>query len=139
MPNTFDLSSTYVHLGNGATATPLEDFEWSEAYLDAYQRRFVDDGVEGRLVSLIPQDETWTQWERHPAGEEVVVLLSGRVDLIREVDGKEETVELRPGHATVNPKGVWHRAVVHEPGQGLFITPGVGTELRPLRETDDAG
>jgi len=132
MTDAFDLATTYIHLGHGATAVPLEGFEWSQSYLQGYEERFADDGAEGRLVSLIPQEETWTQWERHPAGEEVVVLLSGRVDVIQELNGKEHTVELRPGHAMVNPAGAWHRAIVHERGTGLFITPGIGTETRPL-------
>ncbi len=127
----FDLSSTFVHLGLGARATPLPDFRWTPEYLDGYERRFESDGDEGRIVVLNSQEATWDQWERHPAGEEVVVLLSGRVDLIQEIDGRERRVELRPGHAVVNPSGVWHTADVHEPGQALFITPGRGTEHRP--------
>ena len=39
--------------------------------------------------------------ERHPAGEEVVLLLSGRVDLIQRVDGGERRVALGPGQAVV--------------------------------------
>ena len=77
------------------------------------------------------QAATWSTWERHPAGEELVVLLSGRVDLIQELDEGEHVVALRPGQAVVNPPGVWHTAVVHEPGSALFITPGEGTEVRP--------
>jgi quercetin dioxygenase-like cupin family protein len=131
----FDLSSTYVHLGLGATATPLPDFEWSPSYLEDYERRFASDGVEGRLVVLSPQVETWDFWERHPAGEEVVVLLTGRCDLVQELDGTAVTTPLRPGEAIINPAGVWHRSVVHEPGTALFITPGIGTEHRPLDGT----
>jgi quercetin dioxygenase-like cupin family protein len=127
----FDLSTTHIHLGGGATATPLPDFEWTAEYLEAYGRRFAADGDEGRLVLINRQAETWSQWERHPAGEEVVVLLSGRVDLLQELDGEVRRVELRPGQAVVNPANVWHTADVHEPGDGLFITPGRGTEHRP--------
>jgi quercetin dioxygenase-like cupin family protein len=131
----FDLSTTHVHLGLGATATPLPDFEWTAEYLDAYERRFAGDGDEGRLVTLTAQRETWTHWERHPAGEEVVVLLEGRVDLVQEVDGREVVVPMRAGQAAINPVGVWHRSVVHTPGSALFITPGRGTEHRPLETT----
>jgi hypothetical protein len=35
-----------------------------------------------------------------------------------------------PGQATINPKNVWHTVDVIEPGQLLFITPGIGTEHR---------
>lgn len=132
MTEHFDLSKTYVHLGLGATATPLPDFEWSPTYLESYERRFAGDGVEGRLVVVSEQATTWDFWERHPAGEELVVLLSGRVDVIQELDGKEETTPLTPGEALINPIGVWHRSVVHEPGTVLFVTPGLGTEHRPI-------
>jgi mannose-6-phosphate isomerase-like protein (cupin superfamily) len=131
VPGAFDLSSTFVHLGLGATATPLPGFEWTPEYLDGYERRFASDGDEGRIVIVNRQAETWRQWERHPAGEEVVFLLSGRVDLIQEVDGIERRIELTSGMALVNPPGVWHTADVHEPGDALFITPGRGTEHRP--------
>ena len=132
MSDAFNLSSTFVHLGLGATATPLPDFSWSREYLDAYTERFDADGNEGRLVCLMPQEATWDSWERHPAGEEVVILLSGRVDLIQEIDGEERVVPLGPGQAVVNPPGVWHTARVIEPGHALFITPGTGTEVRPV-------
>ena len=126
----FDLSRTFVHLSPGSTATLLPDFEWSQ--VEAYRDRFAGDGADGRLVCIVAQDATWDGWERHPGGEELVVLLSGRVDLVQEIDGEPRTVELRPGEAVVNPKNVWHTAIVHEPGRGLFVTPGDGTEFRPL-------
>ena len=127
----FDLRTTFVHLGSAATATALPDFRWTAEYLEGYARRFASDGDEGRLVVMNRQAATWDQWERHPAGEEVVVLLSGRVDLLQEIDGAMRRIELRPTHAVINPIGVWHTADVHEPGDALFITPGRGTEHRP--------
>lgn len=132
MAEAFDLSQVFIHLGGGSTATPLPDFTWSPEYLAGYNERFAQDGAEGRLVCVVAQDTTWDTWERHPAGHEVVVLLSGRVDLVQEIDGDEHVVELRPGQAVINPPGVWHTARVHEPGVGLFITPGRGTEVKPV-------
>ena len=127
----FDLSHTFVHLGLGVRAVPVPDFEWSPEFLDRYSQSFARDGDEGRLVCIVNQDATWDSWERHPAGEELVVLLGGRVDLIQEVDGEHPVVELHPGEAVVNPRNVWHTATVHEPGDALFVTPGRGTEHRP--------
>ena len=132
MGDAFNLSDVFIHLGGGSTATPLPDFTWSPEYLAGYNERFAADGDDGRLVCVLAQDATWDSWERHPAGEEVVVLLSGRVDLVQELDGAEHVVELRPGQAVINPAGVWHTARVHEPGMALFITPGRGTEAKPL-------
>ncbi len=132
MTDAFDLTQTFVHLGIGATATPLPDFSWAPESMEALHARFASDGREGRLVCVLPQDATWDSWERHPAGEEVVFLLSGRVDLVQEIDGAERVVELRPGQAMINPTNVWHTARVHEAGAALFITPGAGTEARPV-------
>jgi mannose-6-phosphate isomerase-like protein (cupin superfamily) len=128
----FNLSDVFIHLGVGSTATPLPDFAWSPEYLVGYQERFAADGAEGRLICVMPQEETWDSWERHPAGDEVVVLLSGRVDLVQDLDGAEHVVELQAGQAVINPAGVWHTARVHDPGVALFVTPGRGTEAKPL-------
>lgn len=134
MSDPFDLSTTFVHLGLGASATVLPDFEWSATALEAYDRRFAADGDDGRIVMLGTQDSDWPTWERHPAGEEVVVLLSGQVDLVQWIDGAEHVVAMRSGEAVVNPTNVWHTARVHESGQALFITPGRGTENIALEE-----
>lgn len=127
----FDLSQIYAHLGLGSRIEVLRDFVWTEDYLRSYEEDHASDGDEGRLVMIGPQGATWTSWERHPAGDELVVVLSGRSDLIQEVDGEERRLELCPGQAAINPRGVWHTADVHEPGEALFITPGRGTEHRP--------
>ena len=131
MSDAFDLSTTHAHLGLGARVDLLPDFQWTPEYLNAYGERVASDGDEGRLVSYFHQDASWDTWERHPAGDELVVLVSGRVDLFQEIDGEVRKVELTAGMAVVNPPGVWHTADIHEPGDALFITPGRGTEIRP--------
>jgi mannose-6-phosphate isomerase-like protein (cupin superfamily) len=124
----FDLTTTFIHLGLGARAIPLPDFSWSPEALDEYGRRFAGDGDEGRLVGLFRQETDWPTWERHPHGEEVVILLSGTADLIQWVDGGERVAPMTAGEAIVNPVGVWHTARVQEPGMMMFITPGRDTE-----------
>ena len=131
MTEPFDLSTTYAHLGLGARVEPLPDFQWTPEYLEGYIERTEADGKEGRLVVLMDQQASWDSWERHPAGDELVVLVSGRADLIQEIDGEHHVVEMHAGMAVINPPGVWHTADVHEPGQALFITAGRGTETRP--------
>jgi quercetin dioxygenase-like cupin family protein len=127
----FDLSQVYVHLGLGAQAQTLPDFTWSEEYLRRYEADHDADGDEGRLVMIGSQETTWTSWERHPVGDEVVVALSGHQTLIQEINGEHHRIELRAGQAVINPRGVWHTVDVHEPSSALFITPGRGTEHRP--------
>jgi mannose-6-phosphate isomerase-like protein (cupin superfamily) len=132
MSDGFDLSRTFVHLGLGAKATPLPDFTWTAECLENYDATFAADGSESRLVCVTPQLATWDSWERHPGGEEVVFLISGRVDMILDIEGVEHVIALHPGQAMINPCNVWHTSRVLEPGSALFITPGLGTEHRPL-------
>lgn len=123
----FDLADTYVHLTDGPAARPLEvgqDF-WAKIATDKELQ-------EGRLLTLLPMSNDWSHWEMHPAGDEVVVLLSGAVDLILEEEGGERRVELRGREAYVIPQGRWHRAVVHRPGDALFVTRGAGTQHRAI-------
>ncbi len=86
----------------------------------------------GYLMMVSTMDETWSTWERHPAGEEIVYLLSGSVDFVLDLPNGEQTVELRGRSCCIVPRNTWHRAIVHEPGDMLFVTPGEGTTHRPL-------
>lgn len=126
-----DLTTTPVHLGLGSRAMPIEGFGWDPEVLEAYGAAVAADGAEGRMVMIFDGDTSWTSWERHPAGDEVVVCLAGRITMTREVDGEHESVELRSGEATINPPGIWHTADLDGPARILTITPGIGTEHRP--------
>lgn len=130
-PEAFDLSATYVHLGLGSVVRELVGFSWTPEYLEGYEQSTESDGPEGRLVCITPQSDTWTAWERHPSGDELVVQLDGRSILIQDLPNGENRLELGPGQAAINPKGIWHTADVLEPGTTLFISPGPGTEHRP--------
>ena len=125
----FDPLATFVHLPDGPTAALLEvtpDF-WEK--LDA--RR---DLHGGRLVSAYRFAEDWTSWERHPAGDELVLQLSGAIDFVLAEPGGERVVPLRGLAALVVPRGVWHTARLKEPSEALFLTRGEGTEHRPVSE-----
>ncbi|MCU0311717.1 MAG: cupin domain-containing protein [Acidimicrobiales bacterium] len=128
---TFPLPEIPVHLGLGATAVPQEPFDGTMEWYDRYVAATVDDGHEGRLVSMASFDEPWAMWEMHPHGEELVVCTAGTITVHQEIDGGTQTVTLGVGDAVVNPPGVWHTADVDAPCTVLFITPGAGTEHRP--------
>lgn len=126
-----DLRTHPVHLGRGARALPQPAFTGREWY-DAYEKRTGADGEEGRLVSVYEFTERWDSWEMHPAGDELVVCLTGRITLIQErPDGSFHSETLRPHEYAVNSAGTWHTADVAEASTVLFITPGVGTQHRP--------
>lgn len=80
------------------------------------------------LISEYPFTGDWPSWERHPAGDEVVVLLSGEVEMVLRTDAGDESVMLgEAGAYVIVPAGTWHTARISEPTRMLFITPGEGT------------
>ena len=120
-----------IHLGRGATAVAQPQFTGMDWYA-GYDERHGDDLAEGRLVSLFRFEESWTSWEMHPAGEEVVCVVQGHMTLHQELaDGSTQSWELGPGDYAINPRGVWHTADVASHATALFITAGIGTEHRP--------
>ena len=125
----FDIERTYFHLEDGPRAKPVpvgDDF-W--ATIDTRT-----DLQGGRLVTVshFRSQRDWDHWERHPAGDELVYLLTGALDIVLQEPDGERIVELREQTAAVVPCGVWHRGIVREPAVGLFITRGDGTEHRPV-------
>ncbi len=125
------LDERFVHLGLGAVAETLPPFTGMEWYAD-YGVRAKPDGAEGRLVSQYTFTESWTSWEMHPAGAEVVICTAGAMVLVQEFpDGTCKQVALAAGEYAINPPGVWHTADVAEPATAIFITAGEGTEHRP--------
>lgn len=127
---TLSLEEYPIHLGLGGSATPQPVFTGAEWYED-YGNRTAADGAEGRLVTLHSFTADWASWERHPAGEEVVVCVAGAITLHQELaDGTTATVHLGPGEYAINPPGIWHTADIADKATCLFITPGLGTENR---------
>ncbi|MFF7296366.1 cupin domain-containing protein [Streptomyces sp. NPDC008265] len=140
--NVMDLRTTPVHLGLGSSAKPVEGFSWDPGVLQAYSAAVSADGAEGRMVMIFDGDGPGDHWESHPAGDELVVCLSGSVTVTRDVDGVPDRVVLRPGEATVNPAGVWHVVDMEGPTSLLAITATLGTAHRPRTEahpTESAG
>lgn len=71
--------------------------------------------------------------ERHPDGDEVLYLISGRVRVVF-VDSDEPDIDVMPGDGLIVPKGVWHRVDILEPSQIVYLTPGPNNEYRPLKD-----
>jgi mannose-6-phosphate isomerase-like protein (cupin superfamily) len=125
----FDLRHTFVHLHDGAEAAPIpvaDDFWQTIA-----SRTELHDG---RLVTVSSSSADWPFWERHPAGDEIVYALSGSFEFVLDEGAHQRRVALSPQTACIVPQGTWHRAIVREAGDLLFITRGAGTEHRPLAD-----
>ena len=71
--------------------------------------------------------------EMHPDGDELLYLISGRVQVVLELDDGDRVVDVDAGQALVVPRGVWHLIRVVEPGQLFNITPGPRGDARPRK------
>ena len=125
--DTFDLADTYLQLDDGPAApgAAVDEHFWEQIA----ERPELHGG---RLVMMTRYTEDWDSWEMHPAGDEFVYALDGAVDLILDEEHGERVVELRGRSGCVVPRGVWHRGVVHRPGDVLHITRGEDTQHRPV-------
>ena len=85
------------------------------------------------LISCHEFSSDWPTWEIHPHGDEIVILLSGEVTFILQLEAGDEAVILdREGSYIIVPKNVWHTARTERNAKLLFITPGEGTENRSV-------
>jgi len=127
-----DLSTYPIHLGLSATAATEPEFTGNHEWYEAYGERHVEDGAEGRLVSQFTFNEPWSTWEMHPNGHEVVLCVAGTLILHQEhPDGTRAQITLEPGQYAINAPGVWHTADISGKATGIFITAGLGTQIRP--------
>tara|TARA_R110000751_G_scaffold55346_3_gene118793 strand:- start:126218 stop:126661 length:444 start_codon:yes stop_codon:yes gene_type:complete len=102
-----------------------------------YQR--IEKNYEGfkshELISSYEFSCDWNTWEIHPHGDEIVLLLSGEITLILQLNGGQKSVTLTElGSYIIVPKGIWHTAKTIVPSKLLFITPGEGTLNKDVPE-----
>lgn len=126
----FNLLSTYIRCDPGGAATRIEVTEDFWRDIAVGKRTDLDDGL---LVAAFPYANDWTSSEMHPAGDEIVYALSGEIDLVLEEDDGDRVVPLQAGTGVIVPRGTWHTARVRVAGEALHITPGAGTQHRPVR------
>lgn len=128
-----NITRHYLQLQGNGRFGPLLDsqFFWQQLASGQYPQL-----EQGMLCSAFEFDCAWTSWERHPAGDELVLLLQGQAKLILEREGVETQQLLQKnGDFVLVPAGVWHRAEPLTADNGtctlLFLTPGAGTEHKP--------
>ena len=99
----FNPTTTYITIdGNAATAIPVTESFWPEVMAGTRE-------IGGWLMTAFPQAEDWATWERHPKGEEILIIGSPRGlegSLTRGLVSQLRTVENIPLlqiDAAVNP------------------------------------
>jgi quercetin dioxygenase-like cupin family protein len=70
---------------------------------------------------------TMSQWERHPGGDELLLVLDGAMDVVTLTDDGPVRSTVRAGSLLVCPQGLWHRQIPRPHVTQLFVTPTEGT------------
>ena len=81
----------------------------------------------GAFQVALASDAHPQTWEMHPAGDEILVMLTGALDVEYARESGRGASSLVAGHGLVMPRGVWHRLDWREPGLLLTLTPLQGT------------
>lgn len=133
--DTIDLSQNYLLLEPNGVAVRLPGA--GEFWSQLASGNATDPGIrqlmaseQGRLLSVVSMAADWTQWEMHPAGDEILFMLEGNATFVLDLPEGAKEVALPAGQSLVMPKGVWHTAKVREPARLLAITTGSGTQHR---------
>jgi hypothetical protein len=125
-----DFSSTYLRLRTDASLEPLtvDNTLWQRittGQLGDFHNEF--------LIACGSCDVDWPRWEMHPNGDEIVCLLSGSVTFLLQEAHGTHAIELgKSGEYVLVRKGTWHTAKTQGPCRILFVTPGEGTQHRPI-------
>jgi mannose-6-phosphate isomerase-like protein (cupin superfamily) len=133
--DTIDLFKNYLLLEPNGAAVRLPG--GGEFWSQLMSGHAADPGIrqlmaseKGRLLSVLSMAADWTNWEMHPAGDEILFMLEGQATFVLDLPEGLQEVALGAGRALVIRQGVWHTARVSEPGRLLAITAGSGTQHR---------
>ena len=64
-----------------------------------------------------------SEWERHSAGDEIVMIIGGETTITFLNDGDETSSRLCTGDLVVVPQGTWHRFETADEVKVLSVTP----------------
>jgi mannose-6-phosphate isomerase-like protein (cupin superfamily) len=119
----FSLPGAAVHLTSAGNASLLQADD-----IKARLRHLAEGHVLG-VLAISSSDDLHAEWEMHPAGDEVLIMLTGKLNVEYSDGVRGGASSLGSGQAMVMPKGVWHRLALREPGLLLSLSPLQGTEL----------
>ena len=133
--DSFSLGETYVFLKDGGSAPLVAAAGFWQELMSGQPKSpgvAIVAGGDGWLVATYPIDRDAQTWEMHPAGDELLTMLTGEMDVVFEQpSGVNAIVSLVPGQTCLVPRGMWHRQEVRREGTYLGITYGRGTQHRP--------
>ena len=126
-PNPVSLTDALAQLTFLADRRPTTTDEESE---DAFRRLadYRDGGV------FVGHWAGSSEWERHRAGDELVMVLDGSTTIFFLTDEGERSARLRTGELVVVPEGTWHRFETPDQVKIVSVTPQP-TDHAPDRPT----
>ncbi len=65
----------------------------------------------------------FSEWERHPHGDEMVQVLEGETCLVLLIDNEEVPNKIKAGELLIVPQNIWHRFESPKGVKILTITP----------------
>jgi mannose-6-phosphate isomerase-like protein (cupin superfamily) len=125
MLQTFDIAKTFVHLHEGGDAEPVN---LTPSFWSAEQR---DGLVFGAFDFASSRDLHSSTQEMHPAADEVLLLVSGALEIVLDEGATQRVIALTAGQAAIVPRGVWHHLEMREPGRLVFVNSRTGMQSRP--------
>ena len=130
-PLSFPLEDMRIHVPNGPALEQLP----ADAAL--WRRLATEDELRLLAVHAVrtAEDVHAGKWERHPNGDELLCLCSGRVDLVLDEPDGPRVIALEPLTGAIIPKGTWHRLMVVEPAVLVTMAIYKDTQLRAFDTT----
>src|SRR5262245_15992359 len=103
MSQSFDIAKTFVHLRDGGS---VERVNLTPSFWKATEQR--DGLVVGAFDFASPRDLHSSMQEIHPDADELLLLVSGALDVVL-VDGDAgRRIALTTNRAAIVPRGMWH-------------------------------
>ena len=112
MSKAFTLDSTYVNLRPDDSATTLKI---GPRFWATIAKR--TDLGDGRLMGCTPQRKDCSSGSAILRGEEILILLSGELDMVFETGSGARKRRLKAGQTLVVPRNTWHRGAGEEARQ----------------------
>ena len=120
-----------------AQALQSRDLREEVQHLSGFANRYL--GSLDKATIMVTKFAGLAPWERHPDGDELIVVLEGGGDITVLTESGPRTSELRPGMLFVCPQGLWHRAHAQPAMVALYVTPLGGGEHSWAEDPRTAG
>lgn len=85
--------------------------------------------LDSRLDVGLARFSRHPRWEVHPAGDELLYVLDGELELTLLLDDARPSTVLGPGMLGVVPRDVWHSPVPRQPVTLLHVADYGGTRV----------